>query len=210
MLDIKEDYHVHTNFNDHSSSDLSVTNVVKHADILGLKSVAFTEHVRKSSEWIPQYLEEIDKVRSSGPRVKIISGFEAKILEDGSIDCPEEYFENFVVASFHTTYGNKKKWLSALENIIEFSSASVIGHLAPEESFDLSEIELEELANLLLKNDRIIELNAKYRRPPLRWLGLFKRKQVHFHLGSDAHSLVDVGNFESIRNLITFVKQDQF
>jgi putative hydrolase len=82
--------------------------------------------------------------------------------------------------------------------------------LAPEESFDLSEIELEELANLPLKNDRIIELNAKYRRPPLSWLGHLKRKQVQFHLGSDAHSLADVGNFESIRNLITFVKQDQF
>jgi putative hydrolase len=100
VLDIKEDYHVHTNFNDHSSSDLSVTNVVKHAEILGLKSVAFTEHIRKSSEWIPQYLEEIDKVRSSGPSVKIISGFEAKILEDGAIDCPEEYFDNLLSQAF--------------------------------------------------------------------------------------------------------------
>jgi putative hydrolase len=208
MLDIKEDYHVHTNFNDHSPNDLSVANVVKHAEHLGLKSLAFTEHVRKSSKWIPQYLEEIDKVKSLGTRIKIISGFEAKILEDGSIDCPEEYNENFIIASFHTTYGNKEKWFRALKNAIEFSRANVIGHLAPEESFDLSDIELEELANLLLNHDRIIELNAKYRRPPLRWLGVFKRKQVRFHLGSDAHNLNDVGNFESITNLISFVKQD--
>jgi putative hydrolase len=209
MLDIKEDYHVHTNFNDHSPSDLSVANVVKQAEHLGLKSVAFTEHVRRSSEWIPQYLEEIDKVRSSGPSLKIITGFEAKILEDGSIDCSEEYFDNFVIASFHTTYGDKRKWFFALKNTIEFSCANVIGHLAPEESFDLSEFELDELATLLLKHDRIIELNAKYKRPPLRWLDIFKRKQVRFHLGSDAHSLNDVGNFESITNLITFVKQDR-
>ncbi len=208
MLDIKEDYHVHTNFNDHSPRDLSVANVVKRAEHIGLKSIAFTEHVRRSSEWIPQYLEEIDKAKSSGTRIKIITGFEAKILEDGSIDCPENYYENFIIASFHTTYGNKEKWYHALKTAIGFSRANVIGHLAPEEGFDLSDIELEELANLLLKHDRIIELNAKYKRPPLRWLGVFKRKQVRFHLGSDAHNLNDIGNFEPITNLITFVKQD--
>lgn len=205
MLDLREDYHVHTNFNNHSSSDLSVANVIRYAEKLGLKSLAFTEHVRKSSEWIPYYLEEIDNVRSSGTHLTIISGFEAKILEDGSIDCPEEYFDNFVIASFHTTYGSKEKWLYALKNVIEFSSANVIGHLAPEKSFDLSEFELEELANLLLKHDRIIELNAKYRRPPIHWLRQFKRKDVRFHLGSDAHKLGEIGNFETIRNLITYV-----
>ena len=208
MLDIREDYHVHTNFNDHSHRDLSVANVVKRAEHLGLKSLAFTEHVRRSSEYIPQYLEEIDKVKSSGTRIKIITGFEAKILEDGSIDCPEDYYENFIIASFHTTYGNKEKWYHALKTAIEFSRANVIGHLAPEESFDLSDIELEEVANLLLKHDRIIELNAKYKRPPLRWLTIFKRKQVRFHLGSDAHNLNDIGNFEQITNLIAFVKDD--
>jgi putative hydrolase len=208
MLDVSEDYHVHTNFNDHSPSNLSVANVVKRAEHLGLKSLAFTEHVRRSSDWIPDYLEEIDKIRSFGSGLKIISGFEAKILEDGSIDCPENYYDNFVIASFHTTYGNKKKWFCALKATIESSSANVIGHLAPEESFDLSELELEELAVLLLKHDRVVELNAKYKRPPLRWLDVFKKKQVRFHLGSDAHSLNDVGNFDSIRNLIDFVKQD--
>lgn len=209
MIDTKEDYHVHSNFNDHSPKDLSVSNVVKYAELLGLKSVAFTEHVRRSSEWIPSYLEEIDKVRSSGPRVKIIAGFEAKILEDGSIDCPEEYFDNFVVASFHTTYGNKKKWLYALETVIESSSADVIGHLAPEENFDLSKVELDELAHMLLKHGRVIELNAKYKRPPMHWLNAFKTREVRFHLGSDAHRLDDVGQFQSIRNLISFINEDR-
>jgi len=49
MFNIKEDHHVHTNFNDHSPIDLSVANVIKYGEEKGLISIAFTEHVRKNS-----------------------------------------------------------------------------------------------------------------------------------------------------------------
>jgi histidinol phosphatase-like PHP family hydrolase len=205
VLNVKEDYHVHTNFNDHSPSNLSVQNIIKIAERRGLTSIAFTEHVRKSSQWISEYLEEIDKIRTTNPRVQMITGFEAKILEEGAIDFPEIYSDHFVIASFHTTYGNKKKWFHALKTAIECPYVNVIGHLAPEQSFNLDESELDELAVLLYKYDRTIELNAKYKRPPLDWLRIFKKRKVQFHLGSDAHRLEDIGNFESIRNLITFI-----
>src|SRR5262245_306389 len=100
MINLKEDYHVHTNFNDHSPSNLSVRNVIKAADQIGLDTIALTEHVRKSSKWIPDYLDAIDKAKANKPRVKIITGFEAKILENGTIDFPEEYSNYFVIASF--------------------------------------------------------------------------------------------------------------
>lgn len=53
MLNIKEDYHVQTKFNDHSPVDLSVANVIKYGEGKGLISIAFTEHVRKNSDYIP-------------------------------------------------------------------------------------------------------------------------------------------------------------
>jgi putative hydrolase len=205
MLNTKEDYHVHTNFNDHSPSNLSVRNVVKVADKIGLDTIAVTEHVRKSSEWIPKYLEEIDKAKATKPRVKIITGFEAKILENGEIDFPEEFSEYFIIASFHTKYDDKCKWIRALETAIECPYVNVIGHLAPEESFNLDNRELYELAVLVRKYNRTIELNAKYKRPPLDWLRMFRKQKILFHLGSDAHRLEDIGNFDSIRNLITYV-----
>lgn len=45
-------------------------------------------------------MEEIDKARSSGSAIRIIAGFEARILENGDIDFPEEYEGHFVVAAF--------------------------------------------------------------------------------------------------------------
>lgn len=206
MLNMKEDYHVHTNFNDHSPSNLSVRNVIKVADQIGLDTIALTEHVRESSEWIPDYLDEIDKAKANKPRVKIITGFEAKILENGTIDFPEEYSKYFVIASFHTKYGDKNKWIHALETAIKCSYVNVIGHLAPEQSFNLDDSELHELAILFYKYNQTVELNAKYKRPPLDWLRIFRKQKIPLHLGSDAHRLQDIGNFHSIRNLIAYVE----
>ncbi|HVD07947.1 MAG TPA: hypothetical protein VNB67_05835, partial [Nitrososphaeraceae archaeon] len=66
MLDLKKDYHVHCNYNDHSSQELSIENVTSIAEKINLNTLAFTEHVRKTSDWIPKYLEEIDRIVSSG------------------------------------------------------------------------------------------------------------------------------------------------
>jgi histidinol phosphatase-like PHP family hydrolase len=169
--------------------------------------VAFTEHVRKSSDWISRYLDEIESARAKmGNDLEIIAGFEAKILQDGSIDCLDSYAsEYFLVASFHTKYPEKRVWLGALEKAIENPSVDVIGHLAPEPSFSLEKSEIEDLAKLIVKHEKIVELNAKYHRPPADWVTIFKRAGVNFHLGSDAHSLSEVGDFRSLQDLIKLV-----
>ena len=205
MLDLKKDYHVHSNYNDHSPQELSIEKVTRYAEKIDLSTLAFTEHVRKTSDWIPRYLEEIDKIVSSGTKTTIISGFEAKILKDGTVDFPTEYEGHFLIASFHTRYNNKEDWLSALKSVIALPYVNVIGHLAPEESFDLTDDELVELSQLLKLNYKMVEINAKYRRPPMEWLRIFKDNKVNFHLGSDAHNLTEVGNFNSIINLIEYV-----
>ena len=205
MLDLKKDYHVHSNYNDHSPQELSIEKVTRYAEKIELSTLAFTEHVRKTSDWIPRYLEEIDKIVASGTKIAIISGFEAKILKDGTVDLPTEYEGHFLIASFHTRYNNKEDWLSALKSVITLPYVNVIGHLAPEESFDLTDDELVELSQLLKLNYKVVEINAKYRRPPMEWLRIFKDNNVNFHLGSDAHNLTEVGNFNSINNLIEYV-----
>jgi putative hydrolase len=205
LLDLKKDYHVHCNYNDHSSKELTVENVTRYAEEINLNTLAFTEHVRKTSDWIPNYLEEIDRIVSSGTRMTIISGFEAKILKDGTVDFPSEYEGYFLIASFHTNFYDKQDWFSALMSTISLPYVKVIGHLAPEVSFELTNNELIELSTLLNKNEKTVEINAKYRRPPMKWLRIFKDNNVNFHLGSDAHTLTEVGNFSSITNLIEFI-----
>jgi putative hydrolase len=207
-LNKDQDYHVHCNYNDHSASDLTIKNIIAQAEKIGLRVIALTEHVRRTSDWVPRYLAEIraETAAASTYKLKVIPGFEAKILRDGSIDCCEGYSrDHFIVASFHSTFGEKRVWIEALKSAIQNPDVDVIGHLAPEPTFDLNEEELSELASLMFSNHKIIELNAKYHRPPPRWLLKFKEKNVSFHLGSDAHSLQEIGNFSSISDLISIV-----
>jgi putative hydrolase len=211
QLDKDQDYHVHCNYNDHSAADLTIKNVIAHAEKIGLRSIALTEHVRRTSDWVPRYLAEIkaETAGADGNKLKVIPGFEAKILRNGSIDCDEEYSKNyFIVASFHTVFGNKREWMDALNNAIQNPDVNVIGHLAPEPTFDLNDDELSELASWIFSNRKLIELNAKYHRPPARWLLKFKEHGVRFHLGSDAHSLEQIGNFSKIHDLIAIVHDD--
>lgn len=207
MLNKKADYHIHCNYNDHSSIDLTIPNVVKYAKDRGLEVIAFTEHVRKTSDWIPKYLDEIDRI-SRDHVIKIIAGFEAKILIDGSVDCPEEYADKyFLIASFHTTYHDKQVWIQALQTAIENPNVDVIGHIASEPSFTLESNEIEQLANLIVENNKIVELNVKYHRPPKEWIQIFRKNSVRFHLGSDAHSLEEIGKFEKISDLIALAEE---
>jgi putative hydrolase len=201
-LNLKQDYHVHCNYNDHSAADLTIKNVIRQAEGIGLETLAFTEHVRKNSEWIPKYLKELE-FYDNNSKIKILHGFEAKILEDGSIDCPEQYSRDyFLIASFHTKYNSKKIWVNALKKAIENPDVNVIGHIAPECSFTLENREVDQLASLMVKNKKIVELNAKYHRPPGDWVVIFKKRGVTLHLGSDAHSLKAIGQYQKISDLI--------
>ena len=210
-MDKDQDYHVHCNYNDHSASDQTVKNIIARAEDIGLKVIALTEHVRRTSDWVPRYLGEIttEAATVSANKLKVISGFEAKILKNGSIDCCEEYSkDHFIVASFHTIFGDKGMWIEALKSAIQNPDVDVIGHLAPEPTFDLNDEEVSELASLIFSNHKIIELNAKYHRPPPKWLLKFKEQDIRFHLGSDAHSLQEIGNFSKISDLIAIVQDD--
>ena len=201
-LDLLKDYHVHCNYNDHSAQDLTVANVVHHAEKMGLKTLAFTEHVRAMSEWIPSYLRDVETV-SARTDLDIVTGFESKILRDGSIDCPSKYASDyFVIASFHTVYGDKAIWMQALEKAVRNDDVDVIGHIAPEATFSLDLEEVENLSRLIASNGKKVEINAKYKRPPADWLRVFKKEGIGFHLGSDAHALKEVGDFKAVEDLI--------
>ena len=204
-LNLNEDYHIHSNFNDHSPDNLTISNIVNQAEKMGLQKFAITEHVRKTSDWIPEYLNKIESLNQKN----IVAGFEAKILPDGSINCPHEYMKNyFIIASFHNLFKDKQQWLKALERAIQNPDVNVIGHLGPEPTFDITDNELIYLSKLIVSHDKIVEINVKYHLPLLNWLKIFKKNGVKFHLASDAHSLDEIGKFDKIKDLVEFVKSE--
>jgi putative hydrolase len=208
VLDTKEDYHVHSSYNDHSASDLTVKNALDRAAKIGLKTMAFTEHIRRTSSWMSQYVQEIKTHSEGSKKISVITGFEAKILPDGSIDCLDNYSRKYmIIASFHTVYPDKKIWINALNKVIENSDVDIIGHLSPEPTFTMSTREIDSLASKLVENEKVVEINAKYHRPPSSWIPILRDKGVKFQLGSDAHSISEIGQFEKISDLISLAEK---
>lgn len=207
MLNLREDLHIHCNYNDHSALDLTIPNVIKKAQTLKLDKIAFTEHVRKSSTWTQNYINELEEY-SQNTSLKVLKGFEAKILSDGDIDCPKEFLndEFYIIASFHTKY-DKNTWSNALIKAIKHPYVNVIGHLAPETDFVVDDKQIFAIGELILENDKVIELNSKYVRPPVKFIEIFKELGVKFHLGSDAHRLIDIGDFNRIMHLINLIEK---
>ena len=210
LLNQKEDYHIHCNYNDHSSIDLTIENILKRANDLQLQKIAFTEHVRADSDWTEKYLEELKKYENT-TTIKILKGFEAKILSDGNVDCPLNYLNKdyFIIASFHTKYQDKEKWYNALIKTIRNENVNVIGHLAPDPWISLEKKEINYLGEEIHSNNKIVEINAKYKRPPLEFIKIFKEQGVKFHLGSDAHSISEIANYKGIKNLINFIEHSE-
>jgi histidinol phosphatase-like PHP family hydrolase len=209
-LNTKEDYHIHCSYNDHSAPDLTVGNIIKRAKELNLTTIALTEHVRNVSDWTERYIDEINQFLPI-TNLNVLKGFEAKILPDGSIDCPSIYLNNdyFIVASFHTKYQEKDKWYNALLKAINNEGVNVIGHLEHDHYFSLDYDEIKRIGEEVLSNNKIVEINSKYHRPPLEYLKIFVELGVRFHLGSDAHSLGEIGNFDRIKDLINFIEHSK-
>ena len=157
--------------------------------------------------WTKKYIDELNYYIPK-TKIKILKGFEAKILVDGEIDCPAEFLNNeyFIIASFHTRY-NKEKWYEALIKAIKNPNVDVIGHLAPEIDFKVNDSEIRNIAELVVANGKKIEINSKYIRPPKEFLKIFKECGVEFHLGSDAHAINDIGNFNRIKDLINLIEE---
>ena len=82
---LNEDYHVHSTFSDGESS---LAQNVRTARERALRTLCLVEHVRRDTEWLPEFAAAVAPFRRQrGPRV--LAGVEAKILDAaGRLDLP--------------------------------------------------------------------------------------------------------------------------
>jgi putative hydrolase len=82
---LDEDFHVHSTFSDGQSS---LAQNVRAARERALRTLCLVEHVRRDTEWLPEFTAAVAPFRQQpGPRV--LAGVEAKILDtSGRLDLP--------------------------------------------------------------------------------------------------------------------------
>ena len=192
------DLHVHTDWSDGKGS---LEEMAKAAMELGYRYIAVVDHFRFAQaipglgpEELARQMEAIQELNRKLKGFRLLSGIEANILPDGTIDVPRELLRELevVVAAIHTHMRMPKKemtkrLLSAIENedvdIIAHPSGRLIGERSA------YEVDWEEVFRRAAKYGTILEVNANPQRLDLCAEHVREAIDtgVKLALGTDAH-----------------------
>ncbi|KMO77096.1 PHP domain-containing protein [Mycolicibacterium obuense] len=200
---LRGDLHVHSNWSDGSAP---IEEMMLAARDLGHEYCALTDHSPRlkianglSPDRLRQQLDVIDEIRESVAPMRILSGIEVDILEDGSLDQEPELLERLdvVVASVHSKLAMDapamtRRMIKAVTN----PHADVLGHctgrlvtggrgMRPESTFDADAV-----FTACRDAGTAVEINSRPERrdPPTRLLTLAMDIGCVFSIDTDSHA----------------------
>ncbi|MGV0792047.1 PHP domain-containing protein [Mycolicibacterium sp. XJ1819] len=200
---LRGDLHVHSNWSDGSAP---IEEMMLAARELGHEYCALTDHSPRlrianglTSERLRKQLDIIDELRETVAPMRILTGIEVDILEDGSLDQDEDLLERLdvVVASVHSKLAMDaaamtRRMLKAVAN----PHTDVLGHctgrlvsgnrgIRAESKFDA-----EKVFAACHHNGVAVEINSRPERrdPPTRLLNLALEIGCLFAVDTDSHA----------------------
>lgn len=200
---LRGDLHVHSNWSDGSAP---IEEMMLAAKALGHEYCALTDHSPRlrianglSADRLRRQLDVIDEIRDQVAPMRILTGIEVDILEDGSLDQEEELLERLdvVVASVHSKLAMDaasmtRRMLKAVAN----PHTDVLGHctgrlvtggrgMRPESKFDA-----EKVFTACRDSGTAVEINSRPERrdPPTRLLKLALDIGCVFSIDTDSHA----------------------
>lgn len=225
--DIKFDFQMHTCWTDGQNTP---EEMIQQAKILGLESIAFTEHVNEKTNWYLEFFEYMDKLRKlrQNEDIRILIGIEAKPIDfEGTLSAPPCALENseIVVGSVHR-YSKGLDGLIPLEQILSLGASkaaetefnlisgllknervNIIGHPFGVYSRFFSEFPDSYLRKIMknsLGSGIAIEINTRYRLDSQKFFRLLREINPYVSIGSDAHKKDEIArDFEIIKKEIS-------
>ena len=200
---LKGDLHVHSNWSDGSAP---IEEMMLTARELGHEYCALTDHSPRltianglSADRLRKQLDVIDELRERVAPLRILTGIEVDILEDGSLDQEPELLRRLdvVVASVHSKLSMDaaamtRRMLKAVAN----PHTDVLGHctgrlvsgnrgIRPESRF-----EAEKVFTACRDHGTAVEINSRPERrdPPTRLLNLALEIGCVFTIDTDSHA----------------------
>lgn len=200
---IKGDLHLHSNWSDGSAP---IEEMMATAQELGHEYCALTDHSPRltvanglSPERLRAQLDVIDELREQFPGLRILTGIEVDILDDGTLDQEPELLErlDIVVASVHSKLKMDAPAMTRrMVRAVSGGQADVLGHCTgrlveggrgtrPESQFDA-----EAVFTACRDNGVAVEINSRPERrdPPSRLLELALQIGCDFSIDTDAHA----------------------
>ncbi|MGE5147947.1 MAG: DNA polymerase/3'-5' exonuclease PolX [Candidatus Eiseniibacteriota bacterium] len=200
--DLKGDLHVHT---DATDGRATLGAMVEAARAHGLAYIAITEHSKRltmahglDAKRLLRQGEAIDKLNAKKPGIAILKGIEVDILEDGSLDLPDDVLGelDLVVGAIHSKFNltrarQTERILRAMDRPHFSILAHPSGRLIPErEPYD---VDMARIIRAAKARGCFLELNAHPERLDLIDVHCRQAKDegVLVAINSDAHSTLE-------------------
>jgi len=191
------EWHIHTNYTDGKNSVFEICEI---AEKLKIPLIAFTEHVRKKLEYdFDSFLNDIMEAKEKYNNLIILSGCEAKVLSDGSLNVDKKILKkvDYPTFAFHSfPYEDVEVCREVIKKIIKNKYINTWVHPATFlNKVCLKKEETEELFELLKKYKVLFELNRKYKLDN-RYVSFLKKYSSLLVRGNDIHSIYDMLKYE--------------
>lgn len=193
------EWHIHTKF---TNGENSVLEYAERAVELEIPLLAITEHVRLELEYnFDELLNEIEVARNNFPQLIILSGCEAKVLPDGTLDCSREILDkvDYRLFAFHSFPDNIETYLFALNKVIDEWPADAWAHpglfFKKHKELTIGDDELQQVFKGLNKNEILLEVNSRYNLPDRDWITKYfiATENSPLVFGGDIHSSWELG-----------------
>ncbi len=198
--DIRGVLHVHTDFSD---GQHSLEEMARAAARLGFQYLGIADHSQSltvarglSVEAVRRQWELIDRLNRQLDGLTLLKGTEVDILEDGSLDYPDELLAQFdyVVASVHTHFHMSEEQMTArVCKALQHPAVTMLGHPTGRLLLrrDAYKIRLDAVLQTAARHGKMIEINAQPQRLDLDWIHVKQAKQlgVPLVINPDAHAV---------------------
>jgi putative hydrolase len=209
---INVDLHLHTTQTD-GKADIEA--IMAEATAKGLARIAFTEHVRKDTDWFPDFARRIRTAQAQYPALKVLVGCEAKALDtSGSLDVSDAIRAecDIVLGSVHRFPDGRGGYLDfgelepadfaqiELELALGMLSAAPIDVLAHPGGMyarrfgDFPPQFMQMIMEKSLERGIAVEINTSYLTNLPAFLELCQAINPYVSIGSDMHRLEKLGH----------------
>jgi DNA polymerase (family X) len=201
VADFRGQLHEHTTYSDGRGT---IRDMAEAALARGYEYLAITDHSRSltianglSRDRLLAQLEEIAALKDeyAARGLALLSGIEADILADGSLDCDDDLLERLdvVVGSVHIRYKEDEAAMTArIVRALENPHLDILGHptgrlLGRREPFPVN---METVIATAARNNKVLEINASPDRMDLSDVYARQAKDagVLLTINADAHS----------------------
>ncbi|MDZ7700396.1 MAG: DNA polymerase/3'-5' exonuclease PolX [Deltaproteobacteria bacterium] len=203
LKDLCGDLHCHTKETD---GHYSLEEMARAAKDRGYEYLAITEHSKKVSmakglnaKRLKNQIKQINRLNDKLKGITVLKGIEVDILEDGSLDLPDDVLKelDLTVCSVHynRNLSNKKQTeriIRAMDNPHFNILAHPTGRLINER--DAYDVDLGKIMKAASERGCYLELNAHPDRLDLsdRYCKMAKEMNVKVVISTDAHSVTDL------------------